>query len=1599
MPDKRSKTISFEALLSHFDATLADEPAFRSFLKQAADQLGPDDLGAIDEKTLASNLDTYWRWAEAAAPRSVRLREMDLSDPASEPARLLLETTGADRPFLIDSLQGELAAQGIDLLAAVHPIVAGEDGPTSHIQFQLPQLLPEEADRLMKGVRETLDDVETAVSDFHSMRQRMRDEAQRLATMEIFEPAVRDEAYAFLSWLAEDHFVFLGSRSYRFRRDEAGAFLPEEPDMVEGSNLGLLRDERRNVLNAGEEPTVLTPEIGAFLNERTPVFVAKSNLQSRVHRRVLADYVGVKHYDSRGRVVGETRFAGLFTSEAYTKPTAEVPLIRRKVTNVMARSQAVPGSHNAKALRIILENHPRDELFQIDEDELLRTTVAILNLQSRPRPALFIRRDRFDRFVSALLYVPRESYNADMRRRIGEHVARAFDGEITVFYPRFGDDMLARVLFNIALKPGHPEPDLEKLKAEVANLARSWQDRFRAALDEDDKLTGQALQAAACFRNAFNAAYREAFSPTEAIADVREIAGLAATSRVRVRTYRGENDPDTLIRAKVYARGEPIALSACVPVMENLGFFVDFEFGYPVRPTDLPIGDAPDTYWIHDFNMRSGTGGEIDMDEIGDALEDAFVAVWTGRAENDAFNRLIPAIGADWHAAALFRTLARYRRQTGLDPSETVQVRALVTHTGITRKLLELFLVRFDPSREGSLEDRAARSEELSQEITAALRDVASLDEDRVLRRFRDLILATQRTNFFQRDADGRAKPVISLKIASREIDDLPAPRPFREIFLASPQVEGVHLRFGKVARGGLRWSDRRDDFRTEVLGLVKAQQVKNAVIVPVGSKGGFYPKQLPAGGSREDVFEAGRDAYKTYIRALLEITDNVKSGETTHPADTVIWDGEDPYLVVAADKGTATFSDTANAISEEMGHWLGDAFASGGSAGYDHKKMGITARGAWEAVKRHFREMGTDIQSEPFRAIGVGDMSGDVFGNGMLLSEKTRLIAAFNHLHIFIDPDPDPATSFEERQRLFNKDRSSWEDYKSELISEGGGVFKRSAKSIALTDAIRELTGLEGEETTPDALIAALIKAPCDLLWFGGIGTYIKCSTESHADVGDKTNDAIRADARDVQAKVIGEGANLGITQAGRIEFAMKGGRINTDAIDNSAGVDSSDHEVNIKILLKAAIENGALAAEDRNDLLADMTDQVASHVLAHNYSQTRALSLAAHEAEPDHGALERLMVELESRGVLDREVEGLPASAQMDARVDSGLWLTRPELSVLLAWSKIVLFDDILESAVPEDPFHAETLKQYFPDRLDAFEVAREGHRLKREIIATVLANRLLDRLGPGMAQRLAEASGAGPAALVTGFTLAEELLCTRSLEEEIVALDNEVAAEQQTLMRVELANGLFNLTARFANDFASAPVGETLERLSPAFATFREDPLLLATPFSLSRKEERIAAFTASGVPEDLAQRVMAMRPLIQGPLVITLAEETGRDIEASAKVFTAAGQALSLDRLRVVASETLAQMPFWDRVATRRFIADMMAQQVRLAKTAIAARGDEDDPVAAWLRDREADREALVAAIDAKAEDGWSYAKFAIAADDIRRFMEANGEGGE
>lgn len=1499
----------------------------------------------------------------------------------------VLETVTRDTPFLVDSLLGLCAEQGLEVRALFHPILTTSEGVRlSLIQIHVPALSAAECKTLKDGADATLRDVAMAVADFGEMQARMQGEIERLTNDPSCQSETCKESIAFLNWLADEHFVFLGVRDYRFETGEDGTVLPEEPLMVEGSNLGLLRDEDRNVLRRGSEPLMLTPAIGAFLSEPDPLIAAKSTLTSRVHRRALCDYVGVKHFDAKGNVVGETRFLGLYTAEAYNQSVRDIPLVRQRVARVLDATGAIEGSHDYKALSNILETWPRDELLQADAETLIPLLQGALHLVGRPRTRLFVRRDRFNRFVSVLVFVPRDGYDSGVRERISAHVTKAFKGKLISFQPRFDASPLARVHLLIELPDASVQPDIGQLETDVANLARTWDDAFREAL-AGLGVPESEFEKANAFRGAFNAAYREAFSPAEALIDVEAIRDLGPARPIRLRAFRPEGAPESEISAKIYSRNGAIALSDCVPIFENMGLFVDFETGYPVNPKPKPAADGPDTYWVHALKMRTAGRTAVDPADIAARFEDAFVAIWDGRAENDRFNGLVFTASATWREAALLRTLCAYRHQTGLDPARGTQIDALQRHPGLTRALLELFEIRFDPSSGEDLKARAKQAEEKRLDIEARLNEVSSLDEDRVIRRVARLIMAIQRTNFWQTRPDGSSHPFISFKIASQEISDLPAPKPFREIFMASPQVEGVHCRFGKVARGGLRWSDRRDDYRTEVLGLVKAQQVKNAVIVPVGSKGGFFPKQIPATASREERNQGGIAAYRTFISSLLDLTGNLIDGKVQQPADTVVWDGDDPYLVVAADKGTATFSDIANEISLEHGFWLGDAFASGGSAGYDHKKMGITARGAWEAVKRHFREMGKDIQTEPFTVIGCGDMSGDVFGNGMLLSKQIRLTAAFNHMHIFIDPDPqDLERLWDERKRMFDLPRSSWMDYDQSLISEGGGIFERSAKSIPLSAQIKKMTGLKSDEATPDELLHALLKSECELLWFGGIGTYVKASHETQGDAGDRANDAIRVNGRDLKAKVIGEGANLGLTQAGRIEFALRGGRINTDAIDNSAGVDSSDHEVNIKILCSEAMRRGALPRGQRNHLLAEMTDDVAAHVLAHNYSQTGALSLAEATAARDHEANERLMCYLEGRNVLDRKVEGLPATSDMTERAQNKQWLTRPELAVLLAWSKITLFDDIVASDVPDDPYFVRTLEGYFPSELHQFSDAMAAHRLRREIIATVLANRLIDAGGPLMLLRLRERTGAGNAEICRAFETAAVLIGLPGFQQEVHRLDNEVRASLQTELMQIGAEAVADTAAALIRLEPGAAVEETVERYRSAFASLDETLESSLEGFEATQARKRATALANAGLDKAFANRA-ALMPLRPAAVELhTLASGPDTSIDEALTTYFKLGEALRLDRLRHDALSGMEGANYWERLATRRLIEDIRRHQAQATAMALNEGG-----LDSWLREHESEKRALVSQLSTLSSANANFAQFTLAADAVRGFM--------
>ncbi len=1535
-----------------FRANGAVDAAAEAFLRGLYEDASDDELGDLSVEDFAALAHDFWIWRadRECSEQCVRIRR-GVGVDNKQLDRDILEIAGPDMPFLVDSVMGELADQGVPSLAMFHPLApsAKGKGRDSLIQIHLPRLSAQKAKELLDGVRASLADVRDSVGDFHTMRQRMLDCATELEQAKTNAPAEEvAEAVALLRWLAADKFTFLGSRDYKYVRDEKGALTPHEPDILEDTCLGVLRDIERYVLRTSAEPMVLTPELKRLVAEPAPLIVAKSTLRARVHRRATADYIGVKRYNDKGEAIGEIRFVGLFTSESFTEPTRNIPVLRRKAEWVMGQAGFAAGGHNAKTLRKIIEYYPREELWQVSREELLDVARGVLHLLDRPRARVFLRRDRFNRFVTALVYVPKDRYDTEVRVAAGELIARAFGGVVESFQPQLGEGQLARVLFVIGeIDKTKAEPDLRVIETDLAKLTRTWEDDFAQALMRSERFDmGAREEASNRFQEAFTAAYRERYSVDEALIDTAEIMSARDDETIRTRVYRRPGDADNIMRCKFYARGDVLALSATVPILENMGLFVDSEVNFELQLAAGAFHTAQRIH-VHDIECRSADGKPIDLERAGDLFEQAFAAIWTGRTESDGFNKLIIALPCSWREAALIRALARYRQQSGLDPSQALQEQALAHNTKIAALILAFFKARFDPNLPETMDTRVARSSKLEFMIESKLTEVVSLDEDRALRRIAHLVKAITRTNYYQASTDGQPKSYMSFKIDSNAVVDLPAPKPFREIWVASPQVEGVHLRFGPVARGGLRWSDRRDDFRTEVLDLVKAQQVKNAIIVPVGAKGGFFPKRLPHRGA-PGFQEAGVEAYKTFLRGLLDITDNIKDEQIVPPRDVVRWDDDDAYLVVAADKGTATFSDIANGISAEYGHWLGDAFASGGSVGYDHKAMGITAKGAWEAVKRHFREIGKNIQEEEFTVIGVGDMSGDVFGNGMLLSRKIRLLAAFDHRDIFIDPNPkDCEKTFVERQRLFDTPRTSWQDYDKKLISKGGGIFSRSAKSIDITPEIAALTGLDKSSVTPGELMSALLKTPCELMWFGGIGNYIKARAESHGEVGDKANDGIRVDAEDVKASVVGEGANLGVTQKGRIAFARHGGRINTDAIDNSAGVDTSDHEVNIKILLTGAIGSGALKADKRDKLLESMTDEVGNLVLMDNYDQTGAISIAQASAVNDLDSHERFIQRLESEGKLSRRVEGLPLTGEFAALRAAKLGLTRPELAKLVAYSKINLFDAIVASKAPDDPAFKEPLKEYFPRELWKFETEMARHRLRREIIATQLADDLVNRCGPSFVDRIKDISRARTVTVALAFESARRIFELEALVDRINALDNKVPAAAQIALHQRVGGALrrsITYLARNAGFESEKPptVVEVVERYYEPVRQQRATILQDLSKIEQERVELRRASLIELGAPEDIAQEAALLSPLTLSLDVADFARNTNWPIQPASTLHCVIGAELGLDALRDAATNMKLEQ-HWDRLVVRRAAGDFGEAQLKLAEAAAHAIG--------------------------------------------------------
>ena len=1541
----------------------------------------PPDLADLAERAF-----DFLNERQSGAPK-IRCAIVALKELGERKSVTVIEIANDDMPFLVDSVMGEIADRRLNVQLVAHPVFgvrrdgrklialgapdAADSARESFIHIHLEPIADEAAGaEIVRALAGVLGEVRLAVQDWRAMLERVNGIVADLKAnpppLPVDEIA---EAIQFLQWLLADNFTFLGVRNYAF----GGHTL--KPDF-DGA-LGIMRSRDLRVLKRGNELLEFTPEIMAFLKEPRLLIIAKANIHARVHRRVYLDYIGIKRFDASGNLVGEQRIIGLFTSTAYTRAAHSIPYLRRKIVGVEMRAGFDTNSHSGKALANVLEHYPRDELFQVDNDTLYHFALAILQLGERPRVRVLARRDRFDRFVSVLVFVPRERYDSRIRARIGDYLSRAFIGRVSAFYPFFPEGPLVRVHFIIGRSGGQaPTIDSAMLEREVAAIVRSWADGLSDALalvnppDKARDLFGR-------YRDAFSAGFQEAYTPTVAAGDIRRVESLDAQRPLGVDFHHRMQEEQRAIGLKVWSLARPLPLSERVPVLENMGFRVVDERTYHIDPK----GKAHDA-WFHDMLLERGDGGMIDLDAGKARLEAAFLMVMRGGAENDGYNALTLAGSLAWRDVALIRTLSRFLRQVRVPYSQDYMWATLTKHAAIAGDIVELFHARFDPRRDAAL-DRDGKQKAIAARIEEELQKVDSLDEDRILRHFINAVQSAIRTNFFQIDKDGHLKALIAIKFESGKITDLPLPHPLYEIFVYSPRVEGVHMRFGKVARGGIRWSDRPQDFRTEILSLVKAQQVKNAVIVPVGSKGGFVPKLMPKGAPRDVVQAEGIATYKLFISTLLDITDNIQHDGSIIPPDCVVrYEGDDPYLVVAADKGTATFSDIANAISIEHDYWLGDAFASGGSAGYDHKAMGITARGAWEAVKRHFREMDVDIGRTTFTAVGVGDMSGDVFGNGMLRENTTRLLAAFDHRDIFIDPDPDPAASFAERKRLFALPRSSWQDYDKKLISAGGGVYPRTSKEIRLNPAVQKLLGV-AEAVTPQELMKAILKAQVDLLFFGGIGTYVRSSNESDEAAGDRANDAIRVSGGELRCKVIGEGANLGMTQRGRIEAALAGIRLNTDAIDNSAGVNTSDVEVNIKIALSRPLRSGALTLEARNALLVEMTDEVARLVLRNNYQQTLALSLAQRRGLEDLGFQQRLMQTLEMRGALDRAVEFLPDEMAMTERRKRNLALTRPELAVLLAYAKLSLYGELLDSAVPDDPYLGRELERYFPKEMsERYDDALHAHRLRREIIATQLTNSMINRGGATLVVRIADQTGAAPAAIAAAFAAVRNSYELIALNSEIDALDNKVSGESQLGLYAAVQDLLLDRLVWFLRN---ADLKQGLEKI---IGHYREGIAQVAAALdgalskqALAARAARVAELAKAGVPEALARRIASLGVLKAAPDIVLVADQSKKPIGEVTATYFATEAFFQLDRV-IGAVPGIVVSDYFDRLALDRAL-DLIGDAERRLTAAMVGMGGAG-AVDEWIKPRRTEVEHIRAVIYEIAGSGLTLSKLSVAA---------------
>ena len=1480
----------------------------------------------------------------------------------------IIEVIVKDMPFLVDSIRIALNRLGLSphlMLNSALKLVRGENKHITKLASNVDtkfkatsvetiffieidrQSTKEELDTIKDELLSVVGDITLTVNDWQPMLQQFNHIIDDIKKAKLpGSQKVKDDTVEFLSWLASNNFTLMGYRSYDVTAVQGDIKLEANIN----SSLGLMKNSSRTENRLISSLNESGREIALGDNH---LVLTKTNSRSRVHRPAQLDYIGIKRFDSKGSVIGEERFIGLFGSAYYTNSALDLPLIKSKVKDVCDSSGFAKGSYAYKALINILEHYPRDEMLQSSINELLENVLGILQMQERDNCGLFVRRDVFNRFYSCMVYVPRERYNTELRVETQRLLQEAFGSDEEVeFTTYFSESVQARTHYIVKVKSTKADINVKEIEKNLNEAARSWDDKLVSALVANKgEVAAKVLSRKYTH---FPQAYKDEVLPGSAIVDIEKLEGVNFSDGLEMLFYQPleEKKGSRFVKLKLFHKGNPIHLSDVLPMLENFGLRVIGESPYAIKTMD------GETYWILDFSMLINGESDFNVSTVSTLFQDAFAKVWQGDLEDDGFNRLVLGAGLEGRSVSILRAFAKYERQIGGRFSQTYIENTFARYPNIAQLLINLFIQRFDPHNKSTDNVKDKVHTKLLESIESSLDHVASLDDDRIIQRFVEMISATIRTNYFQLDKLMGEKPYISFKIVPEKISEMPQPVPKFEIFVYSPQFEGVHLRGGKVARGGLRWSDRREDFRTEVLGLVKAQQVKNTVIVPVGAKGGFVCKQLP-NGSRQEIFEAGKECYRTFIRALLDITDNIVNGEIVPPVDVIRLDEDDAYLVVAADKGTATFSDIANGISDEYNFWLGDAFASGGSVGYDHKAMGITAKGAWESVKRHFREMEIDCQNTDFTCIAIGDMAGDVFGNGMLLSKHIRLQAAFNHMHIFIDPNPDSAKTYPERERLFNLPGCSWEDYNKELISQGGGIFSRHVKSIKLTPQIKKMVGTQKQSMSPNDLIQAILTMEVDLLWNGGIGTYVKSSKETHLEVGDRANDALRINGGELQAKVVGEGGNLGLTQLGRIEFAAKGGRINTDAVDNAGGVDCSDNEVNIKILLNSLVQNGDLTVKQRNKLLYDMTEEVGDLVIEDCYRQTHSLSITAKRGHNQMKQQVRFIQDLERAGKLDRVLEFIPDDEEISDRIAKGIGLTRPELAVLLAYSKMVLKEELVHENITNNPYHNRLLVSAFPKQLrDKYQNEMQQHPLRAEIIATKLANKMGNDMGFNFVNRMQEETGASIVEIANSYTVACAVFELEEFWHKIEILNNKISTAIQTEMLFQYRRTIRRVTRWFLRHRNKALSIEQLIALyQPTFTILSKklnDFIIEDEAKEIQRVENDLVS---AAVPKVIAQRIAQLSTIFSVLDIADIADQEGKNIDVVAHLYFKLGVRLELHWfLDQITRQAVAN--HWQALARASFREELDSQQRSLVVVVLQCDcdikvEDLDDMLDAWI----------------------------------------------